>query len=110
MFLDWSLLTVVSIIAIYLFFQVLFYKNVVESEEKSISTMKATLREAEILIKKYQVQLQRSLGNIDLMTSEMMAVKSNLKSTKQSHSSLKFEKKKLEEEMRVLQDRIEALT
>ncbi len=110
MFLEWSLLTVVSIIAIFLFLQVLFYKNLVEREQKGVKTMKTTLREAETLIRKYQVQLQRSLGNVDLMTSEMMTIKSDLKGVKQSHATLKFEKKRLEEELTTLQNKIDALT
>ncbi|HIC09749.1 MAG TPA: hypothetical protein EYO61_00100 [Campylobacterales bacterium] len=110
MFLEWSLITILSILSLFLFLQVLFYKNLVEREEKGIKAMKMTLREAETLIRKYQVQLQRSLGNVDLMTSEMMSIKNDLKGVKQSHATLKFEKKRLEEELIALQNKIEALT
>ena len=101
MFLEWSLITILSILSLFLFLQVLFYKNLVEREEKGL---------AETLIRKYQVQLQRSLGNVDLMTSEMMSIKNDLKGVKQSHATLKFEKKRLEEELIALQNKIEALT
>ncbi len=110
MFLEWTLLSVVSLTALFLFLQVLFYKNMLEKEQKGTSVMKTTLREAETLIRKYQVQLQRSLGNVDLMTSEMISIKADLKGVKQSHSSLKFEKKRLEEEMINLKNKIEALS
>jgi len=110
MFLEWSLVTILSVISIFLFLQVLFYKNLVEREEEGMRVMKTTLREAETLIRKYQVQLQRSLGNVDLMTSEMMTIKNDLKGVKQSHATLKFEKKRLEEELITLQNKIDALT
>ena len=109
MFLEWSLLTIVTLTAFFLFSQVLFYKNLLEKEQKGTGVMKTTLREAETLIRKYQVQLQRSLGNVDLMTSEMIAIKADLKGVKQSHASLKFEKKRLEEEMINLKNKIDAL-
>jgi uncharacterized protein with PhoU and TrkA domain len=82
----------------------------VEKEQQGTKVMKTTLREAETLIRKYQVQLQRSLGNVDLMASEMMSIKSDLKGVKQSHATLKFEKKRLEEEMINLKNKIDALS
>jgi len=110
MFFEWSMLTVMSITALFFFLQVLFYKNVVEKEQEGVTVMKTTLREAETLIRKYQVQLQRSLGNVDLMTAEMIAIKGDLKGIKQSHTNLKLERKRLEDEMRALQNKIDALT
>jgi hypothetical protein len=109
MFLEWSLLTIVSIVAIFLYLQVLFYKNLVEREQDGTKTMRITLREAEALIRKYQVQLQRSIGNVDIVTSEMLSIKSDLKGVRQSHSTLKFEKKRLEDEVESLKNKIEAL-
>jgi hypothetical protein len=97
-----------SITALFFFLQVLFYKNVVENEEESIIIMKTTLREAETLIRKYQVQLQRSIGNVDLMTAEMISLKGDLKGMKQSHTNLKLERKRLEDETRSLQNKLDA--
>jgi peptidoglycan hydrolase CwlO-like protein len=110
MFLEWSILTVTTILSIFLYIKVLFYKNLTEKEERTSRMMKMTLTEAETLIRKYQVQLQRSLGNVDVVSSELLALKGDLKSVKQSHSKLKFEKKKLEGELKALQDKIEALS
>jgi len=108
MFFEWSMLTIMSITALFFFLQVLFYKNVVENEEESIIIMKTTLREAETLIRKYQVQLQRSIGNVDLMTAEMISLKGDLKGMKQSHTNLKLERKRLEDETRSLQNKLDA--
>ena len=110
MFLEWSLLTVVTIIAIVLYLQVLFYKNLVEKEQNEAKTMRSILKEAEVLIRKYQVQLQRSLGNIDLTTNELMSLKGDMKTMKQSHIILKREKRKLETEMESLKNKIDALS
>jgi len=110
MFFEWSILTVISIASIFLFLQVMFYKNLVENEQNTVKVMKTTLREAETLIRKYQVQLQRSLGNVDLTTSELITIKGDLKGVKQSHITLKLEKNRLEGEMKNLQNRIDALT
>ena len=110
MFLEWSLLTIVTVIAIVLYLQVLFYKNLVEKEQNEAKTMRTILKEAEVLIRKYQVQLQRSLGNIDLTTNELMSLKSDMKTMKQSHIILKREKRKLETEMESLKNKIDALS
>jgi len=110
MFVEWSLLTVLSIISVFLYLQVLFLKNVVEKDLSETKVMKTTLREAETLIRKYQVQLQRSLGNVDLMTSEMVTIKGDLNGVKRSHRTLKLEKKRLEGEVENLQNKIDALT
>jgi predicted nuclease with TOPRIM domain len=107
---EWSLLTIATVVAIFLYLQVLFYKNLVDQDQKGMRVMRKTLREAETLIRKYQVQLQRSIGNVELVTGEMVSVKNDLKGVRQSHSALKFEKKKLEDEVVALKNRIEALS
>jgi len=110
MLIEWSLLTIVIVIAIVLYLQVLFYKNLVKKEQNEAKMMRGILKEAEILIRKYQVQLQRSLGNVDLMTSEMMSLKGDIKTMKQSHIILKRDKRKLEMEMEALKNKIDALS
>jgi peptidoglycan hydrolase CwlO-like protein len=110
MIFEWSLLTITTVLAIFFYLQVLFYKNLLNKEQEGVRMMKITLKEAEVLIRKYQVQLQRALGNVDLMTTEMMNLKNDLKGIRQSHTALKREKKKLEEEMESLRNKIEALT
>jgi len=103
-------LTIVTVIAIVLYLQVLFYKNLVEKEQNEAKTMRTILKEAEVLIRKYQVQLQRSLGNVDLTTNELMSLKGDIKTMKQSHIILKRDKRKLETEMESLKNKIDALS
>jgi hypothetical protein len=110
MLIEWSLLTIVTVIAIVLYLQVLFYKNLVKKEQNEAKMMRGILKEAEVLIRKYQIQLQRSLGNVDLMTSEMMTLKGDIKTMKQSHIILKRDKRKLEMEMEALKNKIDALS
>ena len=110
MFLEWTLLTFTTLLSLFLFVQVIFYKSLIQKEQKTNRAMKLTLHEAEILIRKYQIQLQRSLGNVDVVTNELITMKGDLKTIKHSHSKLKFEKNKLEGEVKLLQEKIEALS
>jgi len=68
MFWEWSLLTIVSLLSVYLFVKMFYFKSITNKEQRSNDLMKLTLREAEIVIRKYQLQLQRALGNIDILS------------------------------------------
>ncbi len=71
--------------------------------------MKLTLQEAEVLIQKYQLQLQRSLGNIDILTHEMNALKDEVKVLKQRNAQYRLETDKYKSRIRELEQKIEAL-
>ena len=68
-----------------------FYKSVAQKEEKNSAVMKLTLQEAEILIRKHQLQLQRALGNIDILTDEITALRNEVKTLKQRNSQYRVE-------------------
>ncbi len=71
--------------------------------------MKLTLKEAEILIRKYQIQLQRSLGNVDILTDELNKLRNELKVLKQRNSQHRNETDKLKNKIHDLEGRIDAL-
>ncbi len=71
--------------------------------------MKLTLQEAEILIRKYQIQLQRSLGNVDILTDELNKLRNELKVLKQRNSQHRVETDKLRGKIKELEGRIDAL-
>ena len=71
--------------------------------------MKLTLKEAEILIRKYQIQLQRSLGNVDILTDELSKLRNELKVLKQRNSQHRVETDKLKTKIKDLEGRIDAL-
>ena len=109
MFLEWSLLTLVTIAAIFLFVKMFYFKNITYKEQKSNELMKLTLKEAEVLIRKYQIQLQRSLGNVDILTDELNKLRNELKVLKQRNSQHRVETDKLRSKIKDLEGRIDAL-
>ncbi len=70
---------------------------------------KDTLSDAEIVVRKYQVQLQRALGNIDILSEELTKVKNDIKSLRQRNAQTRIENDQLRDKINELQSKIEAL-
>ena len=109
MFLEWSLLTIVSLIAIFLFVKMFYFKSITHKEQRSNELMKMTLQEAEVLIRKYQIQLQRALGNIDILSEELNKLRDEVKLLKSRNSKHRLETDRLNNKIKELEGRIEAL-
>jgi len=109
MFLEWSLLTVVSMLAIFLFVKMFYFKSITHKEQRSNELMKLTLQEAEVLIRKYQVQLQRALGNVDILSDELGKMRDEVKVLKSRNSKHRLETDRLNNKIKELESRIEAL-
>ena len=109
MFWEWSLLTVLSVIAIYLFVKMYYFKSITNKEQRSNDLMKLTLQEAEILIRKYQLQLQRALGNVDILSDELTKLRNELKILKTRNSKHRQETDRLNGKIKALESRIDAL-
>jgi len=109
MFFEWSLLSFITLVSIFLFVKMFYFKNITYKEQKSNDLMKLTLQEAEILIRKYQIQLQRSLGNVDILTDELNKLRNELKILKQRNSSHRNETDRLKNKIKDLEGRIDAL-
>jgi len=109
MFLEWSLLTVLSILSAYLFVKMYYFKSITNKEQRGNELMKLTLQEAEILIRKYQIQLQRALGNVDILSEELTKLRSELKILKQRNTKHRQETDGLKHKIQALEDRIDAL-
>ena len=109
MFFSWFFLSTVILIIALLFFQVFYYKSSYENEKKTTIILKANLKEAEINIKKYQMQFQRSMGNIDITQAEMNKLKNNLKTFKSKNSQFRIESDRLKHKIKELETKIEAL-
>jgi chromosome segregation ATPase len=86
-----------------------YYKHQFEKAEEKRKQLKAALTDAEILIKKYQIQLQRSLGNMELLDDEVNKLKNDLKSIKNRNAQLRIENEQLRKKIRELENKIEAL-
>lgn len=109
MFFEWLFLTSLILFILYMLARVFFYRHVAEKEEKNSAVMKLTLQEAEILIRKHQLQLQRALGNIDILTDELSNLKNELKLIKQRNSQYRLESEKHKTRIKDLEQKIEAL-
>lgn len=109
MFSEWSLLTIVSLLAIFLFVKMFYFKSITVKEQRSNEMMKLTLQEAEILIRKYQIQLQRALGNVDILSEELTKLRNELKTLKQRNSKHRLETDRLNSKIKALESRIDAL-
>jgi len=86
-----------------------YYKHLYDKAYAEKSQLKAALTDAEILIKKYQIQLQRSLGNLELLDNELSKLKNDLKAIKNRNSQLRVENEQLKRRIRELENKIEAL-
>lgn len=109
MLLQWSYLTIISLVAIYLFVKMFYFKSITIKEKKSNEMMKLTLQEAEVLIRKYQIQLQRALGNVDILNNEMNKLRGEIKTLKQRNSRYRLETDRLKVKIKELENRLDAL-
>jgi peptidoglycan hydrolase CwlO-like protein len=109
MFWEWSLLTVISMLAVYLFVKMFYFKSITVKEQKSNDMMKLTLKEAEVLIRKYQIQLQRALGNVDILSDEVAKLRGEIKTLKQRNSQHRVSSDRLKDKIKELESRIDAL-
>ena len=71
--------------------------------------MQVTLEEAEILIKKYQIQLQKVLGSVDIINEELEDTRVDLKALRNRYSQAKQENDRNKIIMRKLEAKIESL-
>ena len=109
MFWEWSLLTLLSILVIFLFVKMYYFKSITNREQRSNDLMKLTLQEAEILIRKYQIQLQRALGNVDILSEELTKLRNELKILKSRNTKHRQETERLTSKIKALEGRIDAL-
>ena len=108
-FAQWFFLTGFILFVLYMIVRTFFYKSVARKEEKNSASMKLTLSESEILVRKLKLQLQRALGNIDNMQQEMNALKNEVKVLKARNSQYRIETDKYKARIKELEQKIEAL-
>ena len=106
---DWLLTTILLSFSTYLLVMVFYYRTLLNKEKKSNIIIKETLGDAEVVIRKYQIQLQRSLGNIDILSDELNKIKNDLKSLRTRNSQYRMENEKLRQHIKDLESKIEAL-
>lgn len=109
MLIEWILTTILISLAIYLTVMVFYYKTLLKREKLSNIVVKNTLGDAEVVIRKYQIQLQRALGNIDILSDELNKIRGDTKSLRTRNSQYRLENEKLHQRIKELEGKIEAL-
>ena len=109
MFANWFILTALICATIYLVVMLFYYKTLLNKEKTSKDFIKNNLDDTEIVIRKLQIQLQRSLGNIDILTEELNKIKADLTSLRTRNSQYRLENEKLRQRIKELEAKIEAL-
>ncbi len=109
MLFEWVVTTVLVSLCVYLTVMVFYYKTLLKKEKLSNVVVKNTLGDAEIVIRKYQVQLQRALGNIDILSDELNKIRGDTKSLRTRNSQYRVESDKLRQRIKELEGKIEAL-
>ena len=109
LFANWLFVTLTLIIGLFLFFRVYYYKNLAERETRNNEILKLTLKDAEILVKKHQIQLQRSLGNMDIVNDELMRLRNDVKGFKARNAQYRIENDRIKSKIKDLESKIEAL-
>jgi peptidoglycan hydrolase CwlO-like protein len=106
---EWSLLTIVTLIAVFFSVKMFYFKSINVKEKRSNEMIKLSLQEAEILIKKYQIQLQRAVGNVDILSDELNKLRNELKTLKQLNSRYRHEAETLNAKIKALESKIDTL-
>jgi chromosome segregation ATPase len=109
MFFSWISYTLFIFVIIYLLVKLNYTKSLYNKELKINAKQKDAIKEEQLLIRKYKTQLQRSIGNIDILTEELNKVRNDIKSLRAKNSQSRLEKDQLTRRVSELQERIDAL-
>jgi len=109
MFESWFIYTVLVSAIIYLLIMLNYSKSLQQKEKKTILVKDRNIEDLRILIKKYRVQLQRSIGDIDILTEELTNARNDIKNIRAKNSHQRLENDQLISKVKELEDRIEAL-
>ncbi len=109
MFTSWIIYTILISIIIYLVVLLKYKESIYNKEKKVTKEQEKSIKDAKILINKYRVQLQRSIGNTDLLTENLSTAKEELKILRSKNSQQKIENDHLQRKIKMLDEKIEAL-
>ena len=109
MFFDWIGYTVLIFIIVYLLVMLNYNKALYKRETTANKIKKGNIDDSKLMIRKYRVQLQRSIGNIDILTEELNKVRNDIKTLRARNSQGKLENNQLTKKIKELEDRIDAL-
>jgi hypothetical protein len=88
---------------------VFYYRNVNLREHNKTNTMAYTLEEAELVIRKYQLQLHKAIGNVNMVNNELDAARIDLKMLKSRYTNLRKEGDENKVKILKLESKLDAL-
>jgi peptidoglycan hydrolase CwlO-like protein len=109
MFGEWLVYTVLIFIIIYLLIMLNYNKALYKREMTANKIKKGNIDDSKLMIRKYRVQLQRAIGNIDILTEELNKVRNDIKTLRARNSQNRLENDLLTQKIKELEERIEAL-
>jgi len=109
MFADWLIYTVFIFVIIYLLIMINYTKALHKKERLIVTKKDKNIDDLKIMIKKYRVQLQRAIGDIDVLTEELANARNDLKIMRAKNSQQRLEIDQLTSKIKELEDKIEAL-
>ncbi len=109
MFASWIIYTVLISVIVYLLVLLKYKESIYKKEKKVTKEQEKSIKDAKLLINKYRIQLQRSIGNTDILTENLNTVKNELKTLRSKNSQQKIENDHLQRKIKMLDEKIEAL-
>ena len=109
MFGEWLFYTLLIFVIIYLLIMLNYNKALYKRELSGNKVKKGNIDDSKLMIRKYRVQLQRAIGNIDILTEELNKVRNDIKTLRARNSQNKLENDQLTQKIKELEERIEAL-
>jgi len=109
MFADWIIYTVFIFVIIYLVIMINYIRSLYKKEKLTVSKKDQNIEDLKVLVKKYRVQLQRAIGDIDVLTDELASARNDLKNMRAKNSHQRLEIDQLMAKVKDLEDKIEAL-
>ncbi len=109
MLLKWLLISLNIVFILYLMVLVFYYRNINNREQSKTNTMQYTLEEAELIIRKYQLQLHKAIGNVDMLNEELDNAKIESQALKGRYNNIRKESDENKVKIMKLESKIDAL-
>lgn len=109
MFIDWFFYTISISAIIYLLIMLSYAKTQYKKANLVAEKKDKTIKDLKLLVKKYRIQLQRAIGDIDILTEELANARNDLKIMRAKNSQQRLENDQLMQKVKELEEKIEAL-
>lgn len=99
----------VVLVLFYLLSKLIYYKSISDKEHKNSIVVKKTLKEAEIIIRKYQLQFIKSINSSENIIEELNLLKNEVSTAKQKNIKYSKETNVLRSKLTDMKSKLESL-